>query len=166
MKLRRRICFIFILNFVNFHIMLILRLFWAYFRQFWGPMTVQNPPMDLTFSEYALVWVQEQNRAFVQDFWAICCFSCGWSLFANLVTYSHPIPPHPPKCMNKLRFVVKAYGTLSFKVTSRKSNLQEEFGSFLFLILSISLKCSFWGFFGPILGYFEVLWPFKILLWN
>ena len=147
--------------------MLILRLFWAYFRLFWGPMTVQNPPMELTFSEYALVWVREQNRAFVWDFWAICNVSPEGGHFLPFwspTPTSHP--PHPPKCMNKLRFVVKAYGTLSFKVTSRKSNLQEEFGSFLFLILSISLKCSFWGFFGPILGYFEVLWPFKILLWN
>ena len=147
--------------------MLISRLFWAYFRLFWGPMTVQNPPMELTFSEYALVWVREQNRAFVYDSWAICYVYPVGGHF--LPFWSHTPtqhPPQPPKSMNKLHFVVNAYETLSSKLTSRKSNLNEEFDSFLFLILSISLKCSFWGFFGPILRYFEVLWPFKIFLWS
>ena len=47
----------------------------AYVRVFWGPTTLQNPPVVLIFWFYNLVWVQDQNRSFVLDFWGICDFS-------------------------------------------------------------------------------------------
>ena len=98
--------------------MLILRLFWAYFRLFWGPMTVQNLPMELTFSEYALVWVREQNRAFIFDFWEICDFfpvgshfspfsvtlRSFWTTFSrSSYSWGHPgTPVWTPKSKNDL----------------------------------------------------------------
>ena len=42
---------------------------------FWGPTTVQNVPIELSNSEYVLVSLREQNRAFILDFWVICDFS-------------------------------------------------------------------------------------------
>ena len=47
----------------------------AYFRVFWGPTTIENPSEELKFSEFVLLWKQEQIRAFVTNFWAVCNFS-------------------------------------------------------------------------------------------
>ena len=48
---------------------------WAYLRAFWGPTTPQNDPIELKPLEYVLVWVREQNRVFIMDFWLPCNFS-------------------------------------------------------------------------------------------
>ena len=74
-KLEWRIWFILIFHFLNFSKMRVfLELLWANVWMFWGPKTVQNAPKELFSSEYALVWVREQNRAFILDFWGICHF--------------------------------------------------------------------------------------------
>ena len=142
----------------------ILRLMWAYFRVFWGPTTLQNPAMELKSLLYVLVWVREQNRAFILEFWVICNSSPMGGNFSPFC--SHTPTPHPPNCIIELCFVVHSFATFSSKVTKKKTILNKEFGSFLFFIFSISLKCSFWGLCGPTLGYFEVLQPYRILLWS
>ena len=64
-----------------------LGLFWAYYRVFWAPTNLQKPSMELIYSEYVCVWVREQNRAFIWDFWVVCDFSlqgCHFSPFWSL----------------------------------------------------------------------------------
>ena len=133
-------------------------LVWAYFRVFLGPTTPLNPPTQLKFLVYVVVLVREKIEP---PYWSFDQFA---SFFLWVVSFCHfgptypPTPPHSPNRMIRLRFVANPFATFSPKVTSRKPNLNEEFGSFLFFIFSISLKWgSFWSFSGPILCYFEVL---------
>ena len=64
----------------------------AYVGVAWGPRTLPNLPMELICSEYVLVWVREQNRAFILDFWVICDFFPVGGHF--LPFWSHiPLPP-------------------------------------------------------------------------
>ena len=37
--------------------------------------TLWNTPLDIFSSKYVLLWVREQNRAFIMDFAVICNFS-------------------------------------------------------------------------------------------
>ena len=73
--------------------MVILELVWAYLRVFWGHTTLWNTPLEVFSSKYVLVWVQEQNRAFIMDFWVICDFS---PMGGHLFPFWLHIPPTPP----------------------------------------------------------------------
>ena len=94
----------FYLDFVNFFERLILRLLWAYSRLFGDHITIQNAPMQLTFLEYALVWLREQNSLQIGLLSNLKCFSYGCSLFAILVTYSHPTTPTSTKMHEQASF--------------------------------------------------------------
>ena len=90
----------------------------AYVRVFWGPTTLQNPPVELIPWFYNLVWVQDQNRSFVLDFWGICDFSpvgshfslflvtlrSVWATFSRwCYSWGHPgTPIWTSRCMNDL----------------------------------------------------------------
>ena len=114
-------------------------LVWAYFRVFLGPTTPLNPPTQLKFLVYVVVLVREKNRASILKFWPICKFFPVGGLFLSFWPHLHPPhPPHSPNRMIRLRFVANPFATFSPKVTSRKPNLDEEFGSFLFFIFEIS----------------------------
>ena len=76
-----------------------LGLFWAYYRVFWAPTNLQNPSMELIYSEYVCVWVREQNRAFIWDFWVVCDFSlqgCHFSPFWSLWGHVFQLWPRCP----------------------------------------------------------------------
>ena len=82
-----------------------------------------------------MVWLQEQNGAFLLDFSAICDFSPMGGHFSPFWSHTHPPhPPQPPNCINKLRFVVNPFASFYPEVTSRKPDFNEEFGSFLFFV--------------------------------
>ena len=90
----------------------------AYVGVAWGPRTLPNLPMELICSEYVLVWVREQNRAFIFDFWEICDFSrvgshfslfsvtlrSVWATFSRwCYSWGHPgTPIWTPRSMNDL----------------------------------------------------------------
>ena len=101
----------------------------------------QNPPPGLNFLEYVLVRVQNQYGTFLLNFWAICDVYPGGGHFSPF--WSHIHPPHPshlPISIIKLRFVANLFASFHPKVTRRKPDFNEEFGSFLFLIFWILLK--------------------------
>ena len=136
----------FVIFFVWVVILVTLGLYGPVLGVFWGPKTLESAPMELNFLEYALLWVREQKRAFVLDFWAICNFCPMGGHFLPFWSYAPPLhPPHIPNRINKLRFVANPFASSSSEVTSRKPDLDEEFGSFLFFVFSISWNCGLFG---------------------
>ena len=116
-------------------------LYWPILRHFEVLTPLQNPPPRLNFLEYGLVRVLDQNGALWLDFWAICdVYLAGGHFSSILVTYTPPFPPHLQNSIIKLRFVVNPFASFHPEVTRRKSDFNEEFGSFLFFVFWISLK--------------------------
>ena len=82
------------------------------------------------------------------------CFSCKWSFSANLVTHFHPTPPTHQNPWISFIFVANPYGRFSSKVTSKKSNLHEDFGRFLSWFGQFLWKAHFEAF----VGLFKAIW--------
>ena len=55
--------------------------------------TLWNTPLDIFSSKYLLLWVREQNTAFIMDFGVICNFS---PMGGHLSPFWLHIPPHTP----------------------------------------------------------------------
>ena len=113
----------------------------AYFTAIWGPYTPTESSSRAKFLGICFgkgtgtKW--SFHIGFLSNLW---CLPCGWSLFTILVIYKPPTPPHPPNCIIKLRFVANPFASFHPEVTRRKSDFNEEFGSFLFFVFWISLK--------------------------
>ena len=62
--------------------------------------TIGNTPLEIFFSKYVLMWVGEQNRAFIMDLWVICDFSpMGGHFLPFLVTHTPSTPPDTLKIL-------------------------------------------------------------------
>ena len=61
--------------------------------------TLWNTPLEIFSSKYVLVWVREQNRAFIMDFWVICNFSPMGGHLSPFWLHIPPTPPTPPKIL-------------------------------------------------------------------
>ena len=69
---------------------------WAYLWVFWGHTTLWNTPLEIFSLKYVLMWVREQKRAFILDFWVICKFSPMSGLllpFWSNIPLQHPQQP-------------------------------------------------------------------------